>query len=189
METSIRHTRSLLRVAGLLTVALYIFAGCSDSSAVKSQSAGREIQIESGTIDLVVAQLELTHSFARLVQLSGITSSMDVNASYTMFAPTDDAVARYLAAKLMSIEQLEADGATMTAFVGAHIIVGERSGTNLLNSLDTTIDSISNQHLSIRQIDGNIAISGADENPAKLIAIDLRATNGLVHIIDAVLAP
>jgi len=113
---------------------------------------------------------------------------MDVNASYTMFAPTDDAVALYLAAKGMGIEQLEAGGALMTAFVGAHIIVGERSGTNLLNALGTTIDSISNQHLSIRQIDGNVAISGDDENPAKLIAIDLRATNGLVHIIDAVLA-
>ena len=136
-----------------------------------------------------MAQLELTRSFARLVQLSGITSTLDVNARYTMFAPTDDAVTQYLAAKSTSIEQLEADGALVTAFVGAHIIIGEHSGTNLLNAVGTTIDSISNQHLSVRKIDGSVAISGIDKNPAKLIAIDLQATNGLVHIIDGVLVP
>jgi uncharacterized surface protein with fasciclin (FAS1) repeats len=183
------HTWRLLWIPGLVTIVLSISAGCSGSSASTSQNAGREIQIESGTVDLVVAQLELTRSFARLVQLSGIASSMDANARYTMFAPIDDAVAQYLVAKGMSIEQLEADGALMTAFVGAHIIVGEYSGTNLLNAVGTSIDSISNQHLSIRQIDGNVAISGVDESPAKLIAIDLQATNGLVHIIDGVLAP
>lgn len=183
------HKWRLLCFAGLLTVVLCVSAGCRGSSAVKSQTAGREIQIESGTIDLVVAQVEFTRSFARLVQLSGITSTLDVNARYTMFAPTDDAVAQYLLAKSMSIEQLEADGALMTAFVSAHIIVGEYSGTDLLNAVGTTINSISNQQLSIRQIDGGVAISGDDGNPIKLIAIDLPATNGLVHIIDGVLVP
>lgn len=185
----IGHTWRLLWIPGLLTIVLFIFAGCSGSSELTSQNAGREIQIESGTVDLVAAQLELTRSFARLVQLSGIASSFDASARYTMFAPIDDAVAQYLLAKGLSIEQLEADGALVTAFVGAHIIVGEHSGTNLLNAVGTSIDSISNQHLSISQIDGNVVISGVDDNPAKLIAIDLQATNGLVHIIDGVLAP
>lgn len=168
---------------------LCVSIGCSGNSAVKSQTAGREVQIASGTVDLVVAQLELTRSFGYLVKLSGIASVMDVNARYTMFAPTDDAIAQYLASKEMSVAQLEADSALMTTFVNAHIINGEYSGTNLLGASGTTIDSISNQHLSIRRVDGTLTVSGVDDRPAKLIAIDIRATNGIVHIIDGVLAP
>jgi uncharacterized surface protein with fasciclin (FAS1) repeats len=106
-----------------------------------------------------------------------------------MFAPTNDAIAIYLVAKTMSIDQLAADEALLVALVGAHIIAGEQSGTSLLNAVGASFNSISNQHLSIGQVDGNVAISGAEQIPAKLIAIDLPATNGLVHIISGVLYP
>ena len=104
--------------------------------------------------------------------------------------PTNKAVQDYFTAISTTKAALIADAVKLNAFVGAHVVVGEVSATALLNRTGESLTMVDGLYVVIgKSKDGQVLLSKSEKNKATLIAIDVAATNGLVHLVDRVLTP
>ncbi len=109
----------------------------------------------------------------------------DAEENYTVFAPTDAAFAAALEALGVSAEDLLADTDALTEILLYHVVpftymaedVVELDGALIGTALHETALAIS--------LDGeNVKV-----NDATIVAVDVEAANGVVHVIDSVLLP
>lgn len=124
--------------------------------------------------------------FTTLLEALGCTGLAPTFAGnqgrYTVFAPTDEAFA---ALDLDATNVCDLDLGALTGILAYHVTLGTRLSQSVLGAG------------SVRMLDGNNAwvyanADGAFINEAQLLApelIDIRASNGVIHAIDAVLMP
>jgi len=99
---------------------------------------------------------------------------------FTVFAPTDaafealgnDVIAALLADPFGDLLQI----------IRHHVVIGAVLSTDLSDGMEVT--TANGQTVTVRIVDGNVFIDGA-----QVIVADLIATNGVVHVIDAILLP
>ncbi len=130
--------------------------------------------------------------FAEIVDRSHMMDLLGTWGSYTVFAPTNEAVDKFLATKgLTSVSQLtqqECDTITFThimeqAFFTTDFNDGTYPVMNMLDrplTVSTDSDTIS--------VPGEVRLSISINKSARLISMDDSVKNGVVHTIDAVIS-
>ncbi len=109
----------------------------------------------------------------------GLADNLDKDGPFTVFAPTDAAMA--------SFEALRADSdASMTDVALYHIVNGRYSGVALADR--SMLTTLLGEQVTITVRRGGIILN-ANDNPVTIITTDIAAENGVVHIIDSVLLP
>lgn len=123
---------------------------------------------------------EFDHLIAAVVR-TGLVDTLDGRRQFTVFAPTDAAFeSLFLALGVTGVDQIPLD--TLRAVLLYHVAPGERFSADVLDS--SRIRTMSKDFLypSIR--------SGAPYlNDARIVAADIDVSNGVIHVIDAVLLP
>lgn len=99
---------------------------------------------------------------------------------FTVFAPTDEAFAKVPAATLTDLLKPE-NKEKLQAILTYHVVSGKVLAADAAKL--TSAKTVNGQELTID------ASSGVKINDAKVITPDVEATNGVIHIIDAVLMP
>ena len=134
------------------------------------------------TLGAVLASRGDLDSFNEILDVSGISSGLFRNAGFngTVFAPSDDAFNDFPVALFSSL--LDSEWADHTScFVRYHTVEGSYLASNLQDGTNLT------------SLDGdNLTVSGANPtriNEANIIEADFLASNGVAHIMDAVLMP
>ncbi|AVR44329.1 hypothetical protein C7S20_03120 [Christiangramia fulva] len=104
---------------------------------------------------------------------------------YTVFAPTDEAFAKlYEALNISSIRELPAD--LVLNVLLYHVTDGRRASNSVVPKKNMRyIDTLLGESFSV---DSNAKIT-AIGNTATIIAADISASNGIIHVIDTVLLP
>ena len=123
-------------------------------------------------------------SFTKLVEIVtnlGLVETLKGVDSVTIFAPSDEAFAKIPAGKLDNLTTKQAK-----AIIARHIIVGAtvlsadfRNGTSGTFGGEF-IEFFKNE-------DGNQVSYNADAVVANVGEVDIKASNGVIHVIDAVL--
>jgi uncharacterized surface protein with fasciclin (FAS1) repeats len=119
-----------------------------------------------------------------------LAAASDTSAELTVFAPTDAAFDTLLAALEISAADLLADP-TLGDILGDHILNGTVANSNVAASLNgRSIENLAGNQLSITIDDagtdglGSLVIGG---NGAKVIISNVKVSNGIIHVIDAVI--
>ncbi len=141
-----------------------------------------EVPEPLGTIvDVAVANGGFT-TLVTALQATGLDQTLaDTSATYTVFAPTDDAFA-LLGDE--AINDLLADTATLSDILTYHVISGSVDSTAAMASAGQTVTMVNGDAVGL-------SLDGADllVNSATVTMIDIPASNGIIHVIDAVLTP
>jgi uncharacterized surface protein with fasciclin (FAS1) repeats len=111
------------------------------------------------------------------LQVAGLDDDLAGTGPFTVFAPTDDAFAKIPAADLNA---LIADVPALTNVLLYHVVDGQVFAGNLDGSDVATL--LVGQDLTVDLANGQI-------NGANLVITDVLTTNGVIHVIDAVLLP
>lgn len=170
--------------------------GCSDSEspAAPSPMTGSTSTSGSGTsgasLPTIAGVATSNANFTTLVAAlskAGLVSTFSGPGSFTVFAPTNaafDAAAASLIGPGKTGQDLvnALDVATLTAVLKFHVVGDARNAQAVLASSQ------------IVMLDGNAAAialkSGSPFiNSSKIVSTDIQASNGIVHVIDAVLLP
>ena len=117
---------------------------------------------------------------AALTAANLVDTLADTSATFTVFAPTDEAFAAIPSATL---EAILADADTLSAILLQHVISGaavDSSTAYSLNGQQATMAS--DAMLDIALVDGKLTIGGAN-----ITVTDVVASNGIIHVIDAVI--
>jgi uncharacterized surface protein with fasciclin (FAS1) repeats len=114
------------------------------------------------------------------VEAAGLTDVLKGDGPFTVFAPTDEAFAAVpgeaLAALLEDVEAL-------TAVLTYHVVPGDLSSTDVLGS-----DALTTVNGALASI--SIDTQGQPRiDDAVIIATDIDARNGVIHVIDRVIFP
>lgn len=123
-------------------------------------------------------------SFKTLVaaaQAAGLVDALSSKGPLTVFAPTDDAFAKLPAGTVESLLKPE-NKAKLVSILKYHVVPGRvYSSDALAAGIAKTLEG---QSVSIA-VQGGAAMV----NNAKLVATDLDASNGVIHVIDTVIMP
>jgi uncharacterized surface protein with fasciclin (FAS1) repeats len=102
----------------------------------------------------------------------------------TVFAPTNDAFAALLAELKVTKEALLADKALLTKVLTYHVLPARVLKADVpVGKPITTLQG------GTFTIDKNFVITDASHRTAKIVATDVIATNGVIHVIDKVILP
>ncbi|MDQ3128943.1 MAG: fasciclin domain-containing protein, partial [Chloroflexota bacterium] len=112
---------------------------------------------------------------------AGLVNTLNGNRQFTVFAPTDAAFEDLFDA--LGVDGIaDIDVATLTAVLLYHVAPGERFSDDVVAS--SRIRTVSKGFVFPSVHDG-----GAYINDARIVAADIDVSNGVIHVIDAVLLP
>jgi len=128
-----------------------------------------DIALEDGRFTTLVAAVEA----------AGLVDALKGEGPLTVFAPTDEAFA---ALPEGTVEALLADIPALTDILLYHVVEGKVMASDVveLNNAMT----LQGQYVDIMVEDGKVMIDNA-----QVIITDIEASNGVIHVIDAVILP
>lgn len=98
---------------------------------------------------------------------------------FTVFAPTDDAFAKLPAG---TVEALLKDKAKLTAILTYHVVPGKVLAADVVKL--SSAKSVQGSPITITVKDGKVLV-----NQANVVKTDIMTSNGVIHVIDAVILP
>jgi uncharacterized surface protein with fasciclin (FAS1) repeats len=132
----------------------------------------------AGTIvDIAVADGNFT-TLVAAVTAAGLAETLSGEGPFTVFAPTDEAFA---ALPEGTVEALLNDIPTLTGILTYHVVPGAVMAGDLSEGM--TAATVNGQSVTFT-LDGGAMINGAN-----IVATDIMASNGVIHVIDAVILP
>lgn len=115
------------------------------------------------------------------VKAAGLVETLSGPGPYTVFAPTDEAFAKVPAATLADLLKPE-NKATLAGILTYHVVAGRVYSEAAVAA--KSAKTVQGSSVVIKAND-----KGAFVNDAKIIATDVDASNGVIHIIDSVIMP
>jgi transforming growth factor-beta-induced protein len=133
-------------------------------------------------VDVAVANGSFT-TLVAAVQAAGLADTLSGEGPFTVFAPTDEAFAKLPAGTL---EQLLANPEELKNILLYHVVPGKVMAADVLTmngqSADTALEG---KQIGIT-IDGDKVMLN---DSANVVATDVAASNGIIHVIDSVILP
>lgn len=123
-------------------------------------------------------------SFSTLVtavKAAGLVETLSGTGPFTVFAPTDAAFAKLPAG---TVDALLKDKAALSAILTYHVVAGNVLAADVLKMNRQTAKTVNGQSLYIVIKDGKVFIDNA-----QVVTTDIATTNGVIHVIDAVVLP
>jgi len=112
------------------------------------------------------------------IEAAGLTDTLKSQGPFTVFAPTDEAFAKLPAG---TVDALLKDKAKLTKILTYHVVAGQVMAKDVKPGKVTTVEG---SKLNITR--GNY---GVKVDNAQVVATDIAASNGVIHVIDTVIIP
>lgn len=124
---------------------------------------------------------EFLSTLVAAVKAGDLVGVLQGDGPFTVFAPTNEAFAALPAGTLDNLLKPE-NKATLISILTYHVVAGKVKSTDLSNGMKAA--TVNGADVSVTINDMGVMINGA-----KVIAADIEASNGIVHVIDKVILP
>ena len=123
-------------------------------------------------------------SFLKIIDISGLRGTVHAYGTYTLFAPTNEAVDKYLTENNLTLNSLtEVQAAEIVKY---HLIADTiRSFDFVDGRLPAT--NFSRRYITTKTISDATGVSIEVNRQGKILQKDLKAANGYVHVVNSVL--
>ena len=118
------------------------------------------------------------NTLAKALTEAGLVQTLKGEGPFTVFAPTDKAFAKLPPGTL---DALLKDKAKLQAVLTYHVVPGKVMAAEVVKL--TFVTTVQGQDLRISTMDG------VKVNQARVVQTDIVASNGVIHVIDAVVLP
>jgi len=136
----------------------------------------------AGTVVDVAASNPDFSTLVAAINAAGLVDALNGKGPFTVFAPTNAAFAALPAGTLENLLKPE-NKAKLTAILTYHVIPAKIESSALVGKTLTSPATLQGGTLAI---DG---MKGVKINNATVTAADVKASNGVIHVIDKVLLP
>jgi uncharacterized surface protein with fasciclin (FAS1) repeats len=151
-------------VFALLLVLPVSFAKASDKDIV-------DTAVGAGSFNTLVAA----------VQAAGLVDTLKGDGPFTVFAPTDEAFAKLPAGTIDSLLKPE-NKDKLVAILTYHVVPGKVMSSDIAGK-KADVASVQGGTISVDATDG------VKVDNATVVTADVEASNGVIHVIDAVILP
>ena len=133
-----------------------------------------------GTIVEVAAGAGTFNTLVAAVEAAGLVDTLSSEGPFTVFAPTDEAFAN-LPEGLVDALLLEENLGILADILTYHVVSGAVFSTEITPG---DVVSVEGSTIAVEVTDAGVTVNGANVTTA-----DIEASNGVIHVIDAVILP
>ena len=162
----------MYRTLSFVLLALMVVLAACDTSVSPLERSPSE----------AMAQDERLSSFAEAMQSTSLDTATPGEDALTIFAPTPQAFVNYAEAQGVTLIELFASPDLKTVLAN-HIVKGLNRAADLSDAQE--LETLAGNTLTVGVSDAGVTLNG-DVN---VIAVDIEASNTVIHVIDAVLEP
>lgn len=167
--------RGLPRLFGLALISTLAVTACDDDN---DEMMAPE---QPGTVLEVAADAGNFETLGAAVEAAGLTATLNGSGPFTVFAPTDDAFAALPAGTVETLLMPENQD-QLIDILTYHVVGSELFAADVIAA--TTLTALNGGSLTVT-VDGSSVMI----DDATVTMTDIEASNGVVHVIDAVLIP
>ncbi|RPI13207.1 MAG: fasciclin domain-containing protein [Lysobacterales bacterium] len=163
--------RGSLPVVVLLAGALAFQGAHAYESKAKAPADIVDTAVAAGSFNTLAAALKA----------AGLVDTLKGPGPFTVFAPTDEAFAKLPAGTVESLLEPE-NKAKLAGILTYHVVPGKVMAADVVKL--TSAKTVNGQSVTIAVKDGKVMVDGAN-----VVKTDVAASNGVIHVIDAVILP
>jgi uncharacterized surface protein with fasciclin (FAS1) repeats len=167
-----RDQKSFNRVLFASILALAVGSGGGLTLAGSSGSAHDIVDtaVEAGSFNTLVAA----------VKAADLVEALKGEGPFTVFAPSDEAFAKLPAGTVESLLEPE-NKSKLVAILTYHVVPGKILSSDVKPG---RVDTLQGSQLNVSKKKGDLMV-----DQARIVATDVTATNGVIHVIDQVIMP
>jgi len=163
---SFRHLTLLsLLLVGLVVLGLNVPSGAAETKDIVDTAVG------AGSFNTLVTA----------VKAAGLVETLKGKGPFTVFAPTDEAFAKLPAGTLDNLLKPE-NKEKLKGILTYHVVSGKVMAKDVVKI--KSAKTVNGQSLAISMKDKAVMVDNA-----KVVKTDIVCTNGVIHVIDAVVLP
>lgn len=130
-----------------------------------------DVAVSAGSFNTLVAA----------IKAAGLVETLKSEGPFTVFAPTDEAFAKLPAGTLDMLLKPE-NKAKLVAILTYHVVPGKVMAKDVVKL--TSAKTVQGSSVTVQVNNGTVMIDNA-----KVVKTDIAASNGVIHVIDAVILP
>ena len=175
MGTMLRLPRIIAALAlGLIALVFAVPAASASPASPASPAASKNIvQVAAGNPQF--------STLASLIQNAGLVSALSGKSKLTVFAPTNAAFAKLPKATL---KKVQSDKQLLTSILTYHVVKGAVPASKVVTLNGKSVKTLNGKNVKIAVKSGKVYV-----NKARVTKTDVKASNGVIHVIDQVLIP
>lgn len=170
----------------LAATALLVACGSDDNDAVTTEApmtSEAPMSTEAPAAEDIVAIASGNEDFSTLVaavSAAGLVETLQGEGPFTVFAPTNEAFAA-LPAGLVDKLLLPENKDVLVKILTYHVVAGAVMSADVMAG---DVPSVEGGNIAVTTNDGGVQVNGAN-----VVTADIVASNGVIHVIDAVILP
>jgi len=182
------------RLCAVFLALALVAAACGDDSSSTGETTTTTtaaptttVPSETESMGTVVDVAVASGSFPTLVaavQAAGLVETLSGDGPFTVLAPTEDAFADLLAMLGMPAEAVLGNVELLTSVLTYHVLPVEAPAEVVVSLDGQSVTTANGAEVTIT-VDGSTVMV----NDATVVATDIKASNGVIHVIDKVLFP
>jgi uncharacterized surface protein with fasciclin (FAS1) repeats len=149
--------------------------------AVPAAPAAPASPATSKTIVQVAAGNPEFSTLASLIKNAGLVSALSGKSKLTVFAPTNAAFAKLPKATL---KKVQSDKKLLTSILTYHVVKGAVPASKVVTLNGKSVKTLNGKSVKIAVKSGKVYV-----NKARVTKTDVKASNGVIHVINQVLIP
>lgn len=199
MEKSNKSTVvAVLAIVAILIAGIGVFALTRDNSgdtSTNNETSQTETQTEQespaasseqANIVGLASSTENLSTLVAAVQAADLVDTLNGEGPFTVFAPTNAAFNALPAGTLDTLLKPE-NKTQLSGILTYHVVAGKVMSKDLSDG--QVVKTVNGQNLTVDIMDGKVMLIDAKGGKAMVATADVEASNGVVHIIDAVVLP
>lgn len=182
---NLSHWFSAIGMVGAIAATPFAVLAQSPSPMIPSASTPEAMphthrSARAKTIADIAATNSSFKTLNAAVKAAGLTQALSGKEPLTLFAPTDAAFAKLPKGAVEALLKPE-NKAKLIKLLTYHVVAGSVLSTDLKSGDVKTIEGST--------VAVQVGTAGVEVNNAKVIKADIKASNGIIHVIDTVIVP
>lgn len=150
------------------------------------------VSAQTTVVDVAVGSKDHT-TLVAAVKAAGLVATLQSAGPFTVFAPTNAAFAKLPMGTVETLLKAE-NKATLAKILTYHVVAGNLNAAAVIKAITDAKGSLSIKTVSggtlVASIEnGKVVLTDEKGSKATVVATDLKAGNGVVHVIDSVVLP
>ena len=179
-----------------ISLAAMLTVGSLSGAAVYAQDnpmvGGAAMFANKNIIENAVNSADHT-TLVAAVKAAGLVDTLSGPGPFTVLAPTNEAFAALPAGTVDTLLKPE-NKAMLATILGCHVIAAKALSTDIAAMAKAdggahVVDTVGGCKLTLKAADGQITVTDENGTTAHVTIADVLQSNGVIHVIDAVLTP
>lgn len=126
-------------------------------------------------------------TLATALTAAGLVDTLKGPGPFTVFAPTDAAFAKLPAGTVETL--LKEPKGKLAEILKYHVISGKVMAADVLKLNGQKVKTVQGAEITVQVAGGMVVLVDATGQKVNVVTTDIAASNGVIHVIDAVLLP